>query len=394
MIQSTSCKTLRRLVTAAILAVMLGALSVAASAAEGLEMSTAYPGMTASAGDNLSFALDFDSSLGSGQSVGLSVVSMPEGWEGYFTGNSSEISQVYVRNGENTGLATFELTIPDDAADGTYTVTLRATGEGGSTDDLKLQLILTTEEVGSSNFEAQYPEQEGSASTSFSFDATIVNNSASEQTYNFSSDAPSGWTVTYQPSGETTQVASLTVGARSSQGVTINVTPPTGVTAGTYDISCSAVSANDTLSTDLSVVITGSYSLDVSTPSGLLSADASAGKETTVTLTLTNNSNTDLQNINLTSSAPEDWNVEFSESTIDLLEAGATKEVTATMTASEDALSGDYVVTVTASNSETSDSAEFRISVKTSTLWGVVGVVLILVVAGGLIWVFKKYGRR
>ena len=394
MIQSTSCKTLRRLVTAAILAVMLGALSVVASAAEGLEMSTAYPGMTASAGDNLSFALDFDSSLGSGQSVGLSVVSMPEGWEGYFTGNSSEISQVYVRNGENTGLATFELTIPDDAADGTYTVTLRATGEGGSTDDLKLQLILTTEEVGSSNFEAQYPEQEGSASTSFSFDATIVNNSASEQTYNFSSDAPSGWTVTYQPSGETTQVASLTVGARSSQGVTINVTPPTGVTAGTYDISCSAVSANDTLSTDLSVVITGSYSLDVSTPSGLLSADASAGKETTVTLTLTNNSNTDLQNINLTSSAPEDWNVEFSESTIDLLEAGATKEVTATMTASEDALSGDYVVTVTASNSETSDSAEFRISVKTSTLWGVVGVVLILVVAGGLIWVFKKYGRR
>ena len=394
MIQSTSCKRVRRLVTAAVLAVMLGALSVAASAAEGLEMSTAYPGMTASAGDNLSFALDFDSSLGSGQSVGLSVVSMPEGWEGYFTGNSSEISQVYVRNGENTDLATFELSIPDDAADGTYNVTLRATGESGTTDDLKLQLVLTTEEVGTSNFEAQYPEQEGSASTSFSFDATIVNNSASEQTYTFSSDAPSGWTVTYQPSGESTQVASLTVGARSSQGVTINVTPPTGVTAGTYDISCSAVSANDTLSTDLSVVITGSYSLDISTPSGLLSADTKAGKDTTLTLTLTNNSNTDLQNINLTSSTPDDWNLEFSESTIDLLEAGATKEITATMTASEEALSGDYVVTVTASNSETSDSAEFRISVKTSTLWGVVGVVLILVVAGGLVWVFRKYGRR
>ena len=394
MIQSTSCKCLRRLLAAVVLTVMLGVLSVAAGAAEGLEMSTAYPGMTASAGDNLSFSLDFDSSLGSGQSVGLSVVSMPDGWKGYFTGNSSEISQVYVRSGANTGLATFELTIPDDAADGTYNVTLRATGESGVTDDLKLQLVLTTEEVGSSNFEAQYPEQEGSATTSFSFDATIVNNSASEQTYTFSTNAPSGWTVTYQPAGDTTQVASLTVGARSSQGVTINVTPPTGVTAGTYDIACSAVSANDTLSTDLSVVITGSYSLELSTPSGLLSADAKAGKDTTLTLTLTNNSNTDLQNINLTSSAPENWNVEFSESTIDLLEAGATKEITATVTASEDALSGDYVVSLTASNSEISDTADFRISVKTSTLWGVVGVVLIVVVVGGLVWVFRKYGRR
>ena len=394
MIQSTSCKRVRRLVTAALLAVMLGALSVAASAAEGLEMSTAYPGMTASAGDNLSFSLSFDSGLGSGQSVGLSVVSMPEGWEGYFTGNSSEISQVYVRDGENADLATFELAIPDDAADGTYTVTLRATGEGGVTDDLSLQLILTTEETGSSDFEAQYPEQEGSASTSFSFDATLVNNTASEQTYNFSTNAPSGWTVTYQPSGESTQVASLTVGARSSQGVTISVTPPSGVTAGTYDISCSAVSASETLTTDLSVVITGSYSLDLSTPSGLLSADANAGKATTLTLTLTNNSNTDLQNINLTSSAPDDWSVEFSESSIDLLEAGATREVTATVTASDDALSGDYVVSITSSNSNASDTAEFRISVKTSTLWGVVGVVLILVVVGGLLWVFKKYGRR
>ena len=90
-----------------------------------------------------------------------------------------------------------------------------------------------------------------------------------------------------------------------------------------------------------------------------MSADASAGKDTDLTLTLTNNSNTDLQNINLTSSAPDGWNVEFSESTIDLLEAGATKEITATVNAGEDALSGDYVVSVSASNSETSDTAEF-----------------------------------
>lgn len=79
------------------------------------------------------------------------------------------------------------------------------------------------------------------------------------------------------------------------------------------------------------MVITGTYDLVLSTPSGLLSADAQAGKDTDITLTLTNNGNTDLQNINLTSTTPDGWAVEFSESTVELLEAGATKEGTATI---------------------------------------------------------------
>ena len=302
--------THRRARTAAAVAagaMLLCALPMTASAAGGLEMSTSYPGITAQAGDDLSFTMDFDNDMGNGQSVALSVTSLPEGWEGVFTGNGGQISRVFVRDGENTGLATFELSIPDDAADGTYTVGLLATGESGVTDTLTLELQLTAGETGTSSFEAQYPEQEGSASTAFSFDATLVNNSASQQTYTFSTNAPTGWTVTYQPTGETTQVASLAVDARSSQGVTVNVTPPATAEAGSYDISCSAVSANDTLSTDLSVVITGTYDLVLSTPSGLLSADAQAGKDTDITLTLTNNGNTDLQNINLTSTTPDGW---------------------------------------------------------------------------------------
>ena len=68
-------------------AMLLCALPMTASAAGGLEMSTAYPGITAQAGDDLSFTMDFDNDLGSGQSVALSVTSLPEGLEGVFTGN-------------------------------------------------------------------------------------------------------------------------------------------------------------------------------------------------------------------------------------------------------------------------------------------------------------------
>ena len=198
----------------------------------------------------------------------------------------------------------------------------------------------------------------------------------------------------FKPSGAPSQVASLTVAAGGSQGITVSVTPPAGVTAGTYVIPCAAVSAKETLAAELKVIVTGSYSLDVSTPSGRLSAEARAQKETPITLSVTNTGSADLQGINLTSAAPTGWTVRFDESTIDLLAAGATKEVTVYVTPGSDALSGDYVTAITASNAEATDKAEFRIAVKTSTAWGAIGVALIAAMAAGLAVVFRRYGRR
>ena len=132
----------------------------------------------------------------------------------------------------------------------------------------------------------------------------------------------------------------------------------------------------------------------MSTPSGNLSFDAYANDEKTITLSVTNNGNVDLQNLNLTSSAPTGWEVTFDESTIDLLEAGSTKEVSAHVTPGEDVMTGDYVTTITVSTEETSDSAEFRVSVKTRTSWGMIAVGIILILVIFLARIFKKYGRR
>ena len=57
-------------------------------------------------------------------------------------------------------------------------------------------------------------------------------------------------------------------------------------------------------------------------------------------------------------------------------------------------MTGDYVTTITASCSEASDSADFRVSVKTDTVWGIVAIVIILALVAGVGAVFKKYGRR
>ena len=368
-------------------------LSLPALAAGGLEMSTPYPGLSVKAGDSLDFDLDFSNGSSSGVNAALSVVSIPEGWTGYFEGGGSEISHVFVKSGDTDAAAAFCLDVPAEAEQGTYTVTLRASG-GGLSSSLTLTLTVDEEEAGGSALTTEYAQQEGSAGTSFSFSTTIQNDTSKEQNYSFSSNAPTGWTVTFMPSGETTQVAAVTVDARGSQTMDVTVTPPNGVEAGTYTIPISAISASEALSGELTVTIIGTYALDLSTPSGRLSFDANANKQTSLTISLTNSGNVDLQNINLSSSAPDGWTVEFAESSVDVLEAGATREITVYVTPSDEALSGDYALVLTATGSETSDSAEFRVSVKTETVWGVVGVLLILAAAGGLAWVFRKFGRR
>ena len=185
-----------------------------------------------------------------------------------------------------------------------------------------------------------------------------------------------------------------TADPESSKGLTIAVTPPQDVEKGTYTIPCTATSANETLNLDLNVEITGTYGVSVSTPTGNLSFDAYANDEKSVTLSIANTGNVDLENLNLTSSAPTDWDVTFSESTIDLLEAGATKEITAYVTPNSDSITGDYVTTISIKNDETSASADFRVSVKTRTSWGIFAGGIIVVLLAVLAWIFKKFGRR
>ena len=389
-------KTTRPLKAAAacglLFACMLGA-AMTAHAEGGLDMHTDYPGLAARAGDNVTFTIDFDNS-GSACDASLGIQSMPEGWEGYISGGGNRISRVHVPSGTDTATASLQLDIPADAADGSYQVVLEARANDAVYDTLTLNLDVDQLEVSQGDFSCEYPEQEGAADASFSFSATLVNNSPETQTYSLSAQAPEGWQVAFEPSGESTQVASIELESAASQGLDITVTPPNNVEAGQYTIPCSAVSAGETLDMELSVTVTEKYSLDLSTPDGLLSFDTHANEETPVTLSITNNSNVPVQNVNLTSSAPSEWNVSFDTPTIDVIEAGATVEVTARVTPSDQALTGDYVVTMTANASQVSDTAEFRVAVETSMAWGFVAVVVIAALLAGIGYVFRKYGRR
>ena len=363
-----------------------------ARAAEGFDLYTDTPGIRVTAGDSVSFNLHLTGGSAAGADVSLSAVSMPDGFTGYFKSGSYEVSRVHATGSAEDTIASFQVTVPKEASQGVHEIRLKAVSDSGLEDELVLELTVSELESGESNFYVEYPDQEGATGTTFSYSTTIANNTLNTQNYNFSSNAPAGWMVSFV--SDSKQVSSLEVESGQSAGVTISVTPPEKVEAGEYTIGCAATSAREQLSTDLNVKILGTYDMELTTVDGRLSFDAFAKKESDVTLKLTNNGNIDLENISLTSSAPTGWEVSLDTTTIDSLAAGASQEIAAHVTPGDDALTGDYITIIGASCDNRSDTVEFRVTVKTQTGWGIFAVIIIAAVGAGLYYVMKKYGRR
>lgn len=385
-------------VMALLLALFLSAAAgLKAYAAGGLSMTTEYPGISVKPGDILNIPVTLKNTSGSDTNAAVRIDALPEGWEGYLQGGSYQIDSIYVENGDTGASMTLHVTVPKDLAEGVYQAQVSAAADNGAADTLNLTFRMGQEKAGEGSLTSEYPQQEGPSGTSFQFSTTLINNGLTRKSYSLSAQAPAGWNVTFTPSAESTKIAGIDLESGESKGLTVNVTPPELIAAGEYKIPVSAVSADETLSTELTVVITGTYDMIVTTPDGRLSFDANAGKTSDVTLNIVNSGNTDLENVTINSTLPSGWTVTYDnleDNTIASIPAGSTAEVVAHVKPESSAITGDYVASFTASNEETSAAQDFRVTVKTTTLWGVVAIMIIAATAAGLGYVFKKYGRR
>ncbi|MGI6669352.1 MAG: NEW3 domain-containing protein [Acetivibrionales bacterium] len=359
----------------------------------GLSISTSYPGITVKAGEDVSFTIRVDNNGATAQNIKLAIEDIPDGWEAYFEGMGKQISRVFVKSNDFTTVS-FNVKIPPETSEGSYRIVLAAAGDNYASNKLELDLDVSEKEMVRGKFIAQYPELQGPSGAIFKFKVDLANNGSKDQSYSLGAQAPRGWEVSFKPSYEDKKIASLSLEPGKSQGLEVEIKPPSNVKAEKYTIPVFAVSAEETLSTELSIIITGSYDIKLTTPTGRLNADAYSGKETPVTLTIINDGSADLKDVNLSSWQPSNWSVRFEPETLDIITAGESKEVKAFIQPSSDAIAGDYAVSLTASVPETSSTSEFRVTVKTPTTWGIAGIVIILLLAAGLMWVFRTYGRR
>jgi len=353
-----------------------------------------FPGMAVEPGATQTISLTLANYGDAGQVVDLQVLEAPQGWDGYFRGRGTRVHQAYVPPREESRPGTvyldLQVRIPRDARPSDYPVVLAA---GSSR--LRLSLRVSERAVGKPvELTTDYPQLRGPAGARFEFPVQLINRSGEDQTFQLDARAPEGWRVEISPRFESRQVASIGVKAGATQSLEVRVTPPNRIPAGDYPVllRASAVGAEATL--QLTTVITGTYEMLLTTPTGRLNAEAVAGRDSTITLRLDNTGSADLHGITFSASTPLNWRMTFDPDRIDVLPAGEFREITATLRPDGRAIAGDYAVTVRAMAAQASAETTLRVAVKTPTLWGWIGVGIVAVVVAGLFTTFRVYGRR
>lgn len=363
------------------------------TAAAGIELSTTYPGITAGPGELLTIPLQIHNRNAQSRIVELALSSSPEGWEASLEGQGRKINQVFLK-GESGERADLKIQVPEEAAEEAYAVAVSVSLNGQVVDKLTLNINVSRQTSGKDKLKAQYSELKGPADATFVFKVGLTNTGTDEQGYSLGADAPQGWQVSFKPSHEQQQVASISLDGGETKNLEVNIVPAPAVEAGEYTIPVYATSTTGQAMEELKVIISGTYQLILTTPSGRLNTDVVAGRDKKITLEVKNEGSAPLHEISFSAQTPNQWSVSFDPDTIAALDPGESRQVTATITAASKAIAGDYVVAINASAQEKTSQEEFRVTVKTSTLWGLTGVIIVILVIAGVYHVFQKYGRR
>nr|PZN49917.1 MAG: hypothetical protein DIU61_16080 [Bacteroidota bacterium] len=357
-----------------------------ALSAPDLILYTPYKGISVSPGQSIDYNIDVINKASGVRDATLVVRGLPKDWTYELKSGGWVLETLSVLPDEKRAV-TLKVNVPLKVKKGVYRFSVVA----GSA---VLPLKVTVEEEGTfrSELTTQRPNMEGNSNSTFTFTADLRNVTADEQLYALRSNAERGWNVSFKADGR--QVSSVKVGPNQRQSITIEVDPPDVIEAKSYKIPIIASSSSTSAELELEVVIKGSYAMELTTPTGLLSTGITAGKTRRVELTVINKGSAPLTNVKLNHSAPINWDVTFEPASIDRLEPGEQAQVFATISADEKAIAGDYVVTMESKTPEVSSKATFRVSVKTPILYGWLGILVIGGALGGVYTLFRKYGRR
>ena len=368
-----------------------GALLAAAPAtfaANPVTLTTPYPAIEVAPGAKVNLTVSIETEAAG--RVDLSLADVPADWTASIRGGGFLVNGVQSTGSEATDV-TLDVAVPEGAAAGTKRITLHADSDG-SVATLPIDIKVTPNAAGEVSLTTDFPELKGSSDASFSFNLTLGNDTPDDLTFGVVAGGPPGWTVNAKVTSQA-QAASAIVKAGETTAIEVTAEAPAEAAANIYPITVDATSGDKTAHADLSVEVTGSYKLTLTTPDGRLSANASAGGQTDLSVTLQNTGTADIPDVKLSATTPTGWTVTFEPDTV-TVPANGDAQVTAHLSPSGNAIAGDYVTTFKATSDLATANAVMRITIETSLLWGAVGVALIALVLAGLWWTFRRYGRR
>jgi uncharacterized membrane protein len=351
-----------------------------------------YPAVTLRPGTNSTINLRIQNYKMPPERLALTVSGAPQGWTTTLIGGGQPVAAALPATDSSVSLE-LRVDVPKEAPMGTTTLTINA--KGGATDiSLPIAVTLATDLPAKVTVTPQLPDLRGNSKSTFEFQISIKNDSGRKILVGLSATAPQNFDATYTEQYGSQELNALPLDPGQSKDVKLKVRPPNTVGAGKYKVVAKATAEETVVTTDLGLDITGQAKIDIAGRDGVLSTRASAGTETSVPIFLTNSGTAAAEQVELSGSGPSGWKVEFDPKTVDKIAPNENKEVQARITPTAKSIAGDYVTTLRANARGESSSATFRVTVATSTQWGIIGVAIIGAALLILVGAVARFGRR
>jgi uncharacterized membrane protein len=359
---------------------------------KGMFLLTDYPSVTVRPGSTNTINLRLRNYALPPERFAFAVSGAPQGWTVTLLGGGQPAGAAMVATNDSTTMQ-LRLDVPDNAAMGTQNLTV--TAKGASTElTLPISVTLAKDLPAKLTVKPQLPSIRGNAKSNFEYQLDIKNDSGRNLVVALGAQAPQNFEASFTEQYGSQELNSVPVDAGQSKTVKLKVRPPGTANASRYPVSVKATAEDATAETTVALEITGQPRLTVAGRDGLLSANAQAGKETSIPLVIANTGSAPADEIELTSSAQSGWKVEFDPKTVDRIAQNQTKEVQVRVTPPEKAIAGDYPTTLTATSRGETASSQFRITVETSTMWGLYGLGIIAIALLIMLAAVARFGRR
>ena len=300
-------------ITFALAVTLLPALAAGTLAAQGLKLTTQFPSVTVTPGTKVSIDLAVDAN--DAATVALALSGVPSTWTAALHGGGYVVNAVHV-DGTDPTTVRLDVAVPADAT-GTTRITVTATATG-STVVLPIDIKAEVGAGGEVTLDTDTVALQGSASESFNFTLTLKNDKEEDVTFSATAEGPADWDVSAKATAQS-QAVTAVVKAGAVAQVTVAAKPPANVQAGKYPIKLTVNAGDTELTKDLEVDITGTYTMTLATPTGVLSTRGSAGGTTDQQFVITNTGSAPLTKVVMTATPPTDWKVTFDPATTDTL---------------------------------------------------------------------------
>ena len=359
---------------------------------KGLYLMTDYPAVTVRPGTTSNIPLRLQNYGLGPEQYQLSVTGVPSGWTATLLGGGQPVAAAMPAPDASVALQ-LRLEVPANAKLSEQTLTVKAEGQGNQA-SLPLAVALAKELPAKLTVSSKLPSLRGSPKSNFEYALMIKNDSGRNLVASFAAEAPPNFETSFTEAYGSQELSSIPIEAGQSRDIKLKVRPPSTIDAGHFPVRVTVNAEDASAKIDLALDVVGQPQLQVSGRDGLLSARAVAAQQSSIPVVVTNTGTAPAENIALAASAPSGWKVTFEPATIDRLVPGKDAEVQALVTPSEKSLAGDYMTSISATSRGETASSQFRITVATSTVWGIAGAGVIGIALLLMLGAVARFGRR